>query len=137
MITAEGTAVPSFSWASSLPLDGEPAPGREARAFLRQQLQTDGLSELADEVEAVASELLRDAVQRGSVPQTLHLDVRPSEVVVAVRDRGVSDGGQPPELVSRELTDSVPEYLTPGEWGWREVAGGREVWFSVRRDDSA
>jgi hypothetical protein len=122
-----------FLWAATLPLEGEPAPGREARTFCRLQLQSDGLDEVADDVEAIASELVRDAVERGAVPCRLRLEVGGDEIVVTLQDRGQPTSEQPSGLMSRDLGDSADAYLTPDGWGWRELADGRELWCRLER----
>lgn len=122
-----------FLWASALPLEGEPAPGREARMFCRLQLQSDGLDDLADDVEAIASELVRDAVERGATPCRLRLEVGAAEVVVTLQDRGGPTSEQASELMSRDLADAAAACIAPAGWGWRELRDGRELWCRVDR----
>jgi hypothetical protein len=129
-----GVSEPSpLLWTSALPLEGEPAPGREARTFCRLQLESEGLDELADDVEAIASELVRDAVERGATPCRLRLEVGADEVVVTLRDRGLRASQQASELMSRDLADSAAACVAPAAWGWREVGDGRELWCRVDR----
>jgi hypothetical protein len=126
-------------WAVSLPLDGEPAPGREVRAFVRLQLQLEGLGDLADDVEVVASELLRDAVERGASPYRLSLDVRPGDVVVALRDRdSLQDrdsrvGPSGSEPAPRDIVEALAAFVGPDRRGTRELDDGREAWCVVVR----
>jgi hypothetical protein len=122
-----------FLWASALPLEGEPAPGREARTFCRLQLQSDGLDDLSDDVEAIASELVRDAVERGAIPCRLRLEVGADEVVVTLQDRGQPASEQASELMSRDLAESATACITPAGWGWRQLRDGRELWCRVDR----
>jgi hypothetical protein len=122
-----------FLWTSALPLEGEPAPGREARTFCRLQLQSDGLDELADDVEAIASELVRDAVERGAIPCRLRLEVSAAEVVVTLQDRGKPASEQASELMSRDLVDSTAACIAPAGWGWRNLPDGRELWCRLDR----
>jgi hypothetical protein len=122
-----------FLWASALPLEGEPAPGREARMFCRLQLQSDGLDDLADDVEAIASELVRDSVERGAIPCRLRLEVGADDVVVTLRDRGQPASDQASELMSRDLGETAAACIAPAGWGWRNVRDGRELWCRVDR----
>jgi hypothetical protein len=134
-LVSEPYAVPSDAsvWAVSLPLDGEPEPGREVRAFVRLQLQMDGLGDLADDVEVAASELLRDAVERGAAPCRLRLDVRPDGVVVALQDRGSADGPSGGEPAPRDIVEALTAFLGPAGRGMRELDDGRETWCVVAR----
>ena len=122
-----------FLWAATLPLDGEPAPGREARTFCRIQLQSDGLDEVADAVEAIASELVRDAVERGATPCRLRLEIGADDILVTLQDRGQPTSEQPSGLMSREVADVAAAYLAPDGWGWRELGDGRELWCRLER----
>jgi hypothetical protein len=128
-----GLVADASVWAVSLPLDGEPAPGREVRAFVRLQLQLEGLGDLADDVEVVASELLRDAVERGAAPYRLRLDVRPAEVVVALEDRDSTGGPSVPEPAPRDIVEALAAFLGPDRRGTRQLDHGREAWCVVAR----
>ena len=131
--SARPDATTGLSWAATLPLDGEPAPGREARTFVRLQLQSDGLGDLADDVEAIASELVRDAVERGATPSRLRLDICDTEILVAVQARGQGSSGEASQLVSRDLVGAFPACVAPAGWGWQDTDEGREVWCTVHR----
>ncbi|HKG52589.1 MAG TPA: hypothetical protein VKB14_19330 [Actinomycetales bacterium] len=130
---ATDVASDASAWAVSLPLDGEPAPGREIRAFIRLQLQMEGLGDLADDVESVASELLRDAVERGASPWRLRLDVRPGDIVVALQERSSTTTPSTSEAAPRDIVDAMTAFLAPGARGTREFDDGREAWCVVAR----
>ena len=90
-----------------------------ARGFVGKQLALWGLEALDDDIALLVSELFTNALQHGSGPITLDLNVEGRGIYVRVADRG---GGRP---AIRPLDLSGGE---PGGWGLRMVDQLSDQW---------
>ena len=124
----------------------EPAAAARARRLTRDTLTRWHLGHLADDAEAIASELIANAANaatqpRGTLPAIIFaLHHRPGEIRIIVWDNGP---GQP------TLTEPEPhaekgrglamiDTLTGQNWGWfpTPVSGGKVTWAALPAPDT-
>lgn len=78
-------------WSHEITLPGQRTSASKAREFVRHHLREHGLSDLADDVQLVASELATNAVVHARTPFTLTLQVMTRQVLLLkVKDRAPS-----------------------------------------------
>lgn len=109
--------------------EAEPSMVRRARELSRATLESWGLSELADTVELLVSELVTNALTHGDGQIGLRL-IRAGALLCEVRD----DGNDLPYLCHAESTDENGRGLQlvthlADRWGAHRSANGKVVWF--------
>ena len=114
-----------FSWT----LDAVPMMVRHTRELTRRTLATWGLSDLADTVELLVSELVTNALRHGAGDIGLRL-IRAGSLLCEVRD----DGHELPALRHADVTDESGRGLQlvtalAERWGTQRTATGKVVWF--------
>lgn len=108
------------------------ASPREARQSLARQLSAWGLTQVADDVELIASELVTNAIRHGGGVAQVSLTARDGRVQIEVgdysrtpptppRDAGVEPSGRGMMLV---------EALS-SRWGVRPEPQGKTVWAEI------
>ncbi|HKE65786.1 MAG TPA: SpoIIE family protein phosphatase [Micromonosporaceae bacterium] len=111
------------------------------RTAVRQVLAETGLSELADDVMLLATELVTNAVLHAGTDLDVTIDVDSARVHVAVADghRGevptldTADGQRP--LLSHGRGLVLVDHIAT-RWGVLHHGGGKTVWFEVFRADA-
>jgi serine phosphatase RsbU (regulator of sigma subunit)/anti-sigma regulatory factor (Ser/Thr protein kinase) len=116
-------------------LEAEPSMVRRAREVSRAALESWGLSELADTVELMISELVTNALMHGDGQIGLRL-IRADALLCEVQD----DGNELPYLCHAESTDENGRGLQlvthlADRWGAHRTATGKVVWFEIARPD--
>jgi anti-sigma regulatory factor (Ser/Thr protein kinase) len=106
----------------------------ESRVLVRDFLNRQGASDLADDGELLISELVSNVVRHAHSPvevdlhwehDTLRADVRDgSSILPAVEDLAGADGGYGLRIVAAIARD----------WGVTQLEKGKEVWFTLGGD---
>ena len=113
------------------------ASARTARVSVRAQLLLWGLPALADDVEAVTSELVANAVAASAVESTpivLRLVLTTGSVFVECYD---SAPGLPVATAAGDGAESgrglAMVAALSADWGWCPAEGGKRVWAEISR----
>jgi anti-sigma regulatory factor (Ser/Thr protein kinase) len=138
---AIGCIRPRSSSHASADLTAEPAAAGRARRLTRDALARWQLHHLADDAQAVASELIANAVTAAQPPRaalpaiiyTIHR--RPGELRIIVWDNGPGKPKcaepDPDAETGRGL--AIVDALTGRNWGWwpTPISGGKVVWAAL------
>jgi anti-sigma regulatory factor (Ser/Thr protein kinase) len=126
---------------ASADLRAEPAAARRARRLTRDTLARWHLHHLADDAEAIASELIANALNvattpRGTLPAIiLAIHRRPDELRISVWDNGPGHP-RPAEPAPDDETGrglAIIDHLTGRNWGWwpTPISAGKVVWAAL------
>jgi anti-sigma regulatory factor (Ser/Thr protein kinase) len=126
---------------ASADLAAEPAAAGRARSLIRDTLARWHLDHLADDAEAIASELITNAVDKAQPPRAalpaiiFAIHRRPGELRIIVWDNGPghparTDAG-PDAEAGRGL--AIVDALSGQKWGWWPTprSGGKVVWAAL------
>jgi anti-sigma regulatory factor (Ser/Thr protein kinase) len=138
-----GTAEPVQVVRVDLPTN--PHAASMARRTVTAALTAAGLQEYVDTAALLASELVTNALRHGGGPEELLVEIDPGGVSVAVRDSSPQppredqfDGPGAVRVVEGGLAENGRGLLLVAmladSWGWRPEAGGKLVWFRLRRE---
>ena len=111
-----------------------PESARAARGRVRAALLTSGLGELADDAEAIVSELVANAVRHAASPADVALITAGRALMIITGDASPV----PPAMsAAREDAESgrslaIVYAVTGGRWGWWKFSAGKLVWASLR-----
>jgi anti-sigma regulatory factor (Ser/Thr protein kinase) len=123
--------------AARIDLDAVPESAAAARRHARDTLARWGMAELADDVQAIATELVSNAIAAAvkaaaGYPVLLTLHDRPPELRIHVWDHGP---GEPAHRTAGAGEESgrglaIVNTLTDRQWGWypTPASGGKVVW---------
>ena len=129
--------------AARIDLDAVPESAAAARRYARDILARWGMTELADDAQAVATELVSNAIVAAvkadaEHPVMLTLHDRPPELRIHVWDRGPGAPAQQTAAVGEESGRglAIVDTLTSREWGWypTPASGGKVVWATLGRN---
>jgi anti-sigma regulatory factor (Ser/Thr protein kinase) len=126
--------------AARIDLDAVPKSAAAARRYARDTLARWGMTELADDVQAIATELVSNAIAAtgkagAEHPVMLTLHDRPPELRIHVWDHGP---GEPAHRTAGAGEESgrglaIVNTLTGRQWGWypTPASGGKVVWAAL------
>jgi anti-sigma regulatory factor (Ser/Thr protein kinase) len=125
-------------------LPANPHAPSMARRTVTATLTAAGLPDHVDTAALLASELVTNALRHGGGPEELVVEIDAGGVSVAVRDGSPQppreeppDGPGAVRVVDGGLSESGRGLLLvdmlADSWGWRPEAGGKLVWFRLRR----
>jgi anti-sigma regulatory factor (Ser/Thr protein kinase) len=126
--------------AARIDLDAVPESAAAARRHARETLSRWGMSELAEEAQAVATELVSNAIAAAvkadaEHPVMLTLHDRPPELRIHVWDHGP---GEPAHRTAGAGEENgrglaIVDSLTGRRWGWypTPASGGKVVWAAL------
>lgn len=120
---------------STIRLDGTLASARAARVFAASAMTEWGVSDVADDVLLVVTELVNNAVTHAHTPCELRLSISPFSVRVEVVDEGpgTPDPLPPSETRNHGRGLHLIDALTVA-WGFEPMAsGGKMVWAELKR----
>lgn len=141
--TKRGKLCASVDRAARIDLDAVPESAAAARHYARDTLTRWGMTELADDAQAVATELVSNAIAAAIRADTEHsviftLHDRPPELRIHVWDHGP---GEPARRMAATGEESgrglaIVDILTSRQWGWypTPVSGGKVVWAALTGD---
>ena len=126
-------SVPDNAAAASLPLAGDHAAARAARAFVLAHLPEHPAAADVDRVLLCVSELVSNAVEHGAPPRRLDLEVTRRVVRVEVRD-GDAQRPSPKAVSPHSLRGRGLQIVETAadRWGGRAVGTGKAMWFEVK-----
>ncbi|HZC73765.1 MAG TPA: response regulator [Jatrophihabitans sp.] len=120
---------------STLRLGGDLTSAREARAFTTATLEAWGVTEIADDMLLVVTELVNNAVTHTRGECELRISVSPLSLRVEVADYGAGTPDPLPQSLTRNhgrglhLVDALT-----AAWGFEAVdGGGKVVWAELLR----
>lgn len=122
----------------SLNLPGALTSGHQARRWIRTTLAEWGISELLDEAELLASELINNAVVHATSAVTVRLRLAGKRLRVEVTDTG--HGSLHRQETTLEDTDGRGLFLVEAlsrAWGTAAGERGKLVWFELDTVDGA
>ena len=126
--------------AARIDLDAIPESAAAARRYARDTLARWGMTELADDVQAIATELVSNAIAAAvkadaEHPVMLTLHDRPPELRIHVWDHGP---GEPAHRTAGAGEENgrglaIVNSLTGRQWGWypTPASGGKVVWAAL------
>jgi anti-sigma regulatory factor (Ser/Thr protein kinase) len=126
--------------AARIDLDAVPESAAAARRHARDTLARWGMTELAEDAQAVATELVSNAIAAAvkagaELPVMLTLHDRPPELRIHVWDHGP---GEPAHRTARAGEEhgrglAIVNSLTGRRWGWypTPASGGKVVWAAL------
>jgi anti-sigma regulatory factor (Ser/Thr protein kinase) len=124
-----------------LTLQARPESAGQARQWVSEVLEAQGMIHLTDTAALLVSELVTNALRHSSGPYEIQVGLGPTSATISVTD---SDGGRPHRLgaaasIRRAGGGDLPETgrglllvgaLADG-WGWQVTANGKRVWFRL------
>lgn len=126
--------------AARIDLDAVPESAAAARRYARDTLARWGMTELADDAQAVATELVSNAIAATTKvdaehPVMLTLHDRPPELRIHVWDHGPGEPAHRTAGVGAENGRglAIVDSLTGRQWGWYPTpsSGGKVVWAAI------
>jgi CheY-like chemotaxis protein/anti-sigma regulatory factor (Ser/Thr protein kinase) len=120
---------------ATIRLDGALTSARHARAFAHSALDEWGVSDIADDVLLVVTELVNNAVTHAHSPCELRLSISPAAVRIEVADEGpgTPDPLPPSETRNHGRGLHLVDALTVA-WGFEPISsGGKLVWAELKR----
>jgi serine phosphatase RsbU (regulator of sigma subunit)/anti-sigma regulatory factor (Ser/Thr protein kinase) len=128
-------------------LPANPHAPSMARRTVTATLTAAGLDEYVDTATLLASELVTNALTHGGGPEELLVEIDAGGISVAVRDASPqppredqSEGPGAVRVVEGGLAENGRGLLLVAmladSWGWRPEAGGKLVWFRLRREET-
>jgi anti-sigma regulatory factor (Ser/Thr protein kinase) len=129
--------------AARIDLAAVPESAAAARRHARDTLARWGMTELTDDAQAIATELVSNAIAAVKAdaehPVMLTLHDRPPELRIHVWDHGP---GAPARRTAGAGEENgrglaIVDTLTSRQWGWYSTpaSGGKVVWAALGRDD--
>jgi anti-sigma regulatory factor (Ser/Thr protein kinase) len=136
----QAAARPPCSRYASAELDPDPAAAAKARHLIRDHLARWHMDYLADDAQAIASELAANAVAvvpAGSPGLCLLFAIhhRPPELRIIMWDNGLGQAcpANPGHDAETGRGLAIIDHLTSGNWGWWPTprSGGKVVWAAL------